>query len=139
MTCACSSFPTTDQGSEQQALIFVLSSNQHRRDMTPYQRAAVAVDFMSQISEGVNQKRIEKLRETLARKAEMECSVILPNTPGESEPLIDARKIAARLMGVSGKYVSHAGRIKRASPELFEEVRKPSRIPTPVDGPPCDT
>lgn len=109
-------------GSEQQALVYVLSSNQHRRDLTPHQRAAVAVDFMSQISEDINQKRIEKLRQTLANKAEGECLENSPNTQDEPETPVNARLIAASIMGVNDNYVGLAKRIKEASPELFEEV-----------------
>jgi len=37
--------------------------------------------------------------------------------------LIDSRAIAANMTGVSDTYVSHAGRIKEAPPELSEDVR----------------
>jgi len=110
-------------GTEQQALTYVLSSNQHRRNLTLSQRGVVAFDIMPKIAQDVNQKRIEKLRETLARKAGGECSVILTNTQGEAGSLVDSRVLAGDIMGVSASYVGHAKRIKEADPELYEEVR----------------
>jgi len=41
--------------------------NQHRRDLTKSQRAAVAATRLPLISEEVNRKRVEKLRGTFAR------------------------------------------------------------------------
>jgi len=110
-------------GTEQQALTYVLSSNQHRRNLTPSQRAIVAFDILPRIAEDTNLKRIEKLRETLARKAGGECSAISPNTQRELERTVSSRAIAADMMGVSENYVGHAKRIKEADPELYEDVR----------------
>ena len=110
-------------GSEQRALIYVLSANQHRRDLTPSQRAVVAVEVMPRIAEDVNLERIEKLRRTLAREADGECLELLPNTGECDEPRVSSRVIAADMMGVSDRYVALAKRVRDASPELFEEVR----------------
>lgn len=110
-------------GTEQQALTYVLSSNQHRRKLTPSQRSVVARDIMPKVAEDVNGKRIEKLRATLARKAEGECSVRLPNTQSGNDPVIDSRVIAGDMMGVSATYVDRAIRVGREDPALLEEVR----------------
>lgn len=110
-------------GTEDQALQYVLSSNQHRRDLDPSQRAVVAVDLLPRISEDVNQKRIEKLRQTLQAKADGECQPNLANTQTDEEKPVTSRVIAADIMGVSHGYVGLAKRLKEASPDLFERVR----------------
>ena len=110
-------------GTEQQALTYVLSSNQHRRNLTPSQRGIVAFDITPGIARDVNRKRIEKLRETLARKAGGECLTISSNTQSEVDRPVSTRAIAADMMGVSENYVEHAKRIKEADAELFEDVR----------------
>ena len=101
----------------------MLSANQHRRDLTPSQRAAVALEAMRRIAEDVNWQRIEKLQQTLARKADGECLELLPNTGECDEPRVSSRVIAADMMGVSDRYVALARRVRDASPKLFEEVR----------------
>ena len=101
----------------------MLSANQHRRDLTPTQRAVVALELMPRIAEDVNRERIEKLQQTLARKAGRECLANSPNTQAEPESPISSRVIAANMMGVGDNYVGLAKRVKEASLELFEEVR----------------
>ena len=51
------------RGTEDEALQYVLSSNQHRRDLSPSQRAVVALTLIPEISEKVAAERIEKIRE----------------------------------------------------------------------------
>ena len=87
-------------GSEERALIFVLSANQHRRDLTASQRAAAAADLIPRIAEDVNRKRVERLRHTLARKAGGECLAKSPNTEGEPDTPVSSRVVAASMMGV---------------------------------------
>ena len=61
------------QGTTDEALLYVISANQHRRDLSKSQRAAVAMDLTPLMSDSINQKRIERLRETLAAKRAGEC------------------------------------------------------------------
>ena len=110
-------------GTEQEALQYVLSSNQHRRDLTSSQRAAVAVDILPQISEDVNQKRIEKIREARLSAAENQTMENSPESGTTEDSPITARALAGDMMGVNDSYVGLAKRIKDASPELFERVR----------------
>ena len=110
-------------GTEQEALQYVLSSNQHRRDLTSSQRAAVAVDILPQISEDVNQKRIEKIREARLSAAGNQTMENSPESESAEDSPITARALAGDMMGVNDSYVGLAKRLKDASPELFERVR----------------
>ena len=98
-------------------------ANQHRRDLTASQRAAVAVELIPRITEDVNRKRIEKLEQTLARKTDSECMENSPDTQEPTESPIRSRAIAGDIMGVNDNYVGLAKRLKEASPELFEQLR----------------
>jgi len=109
-------------GSEQQALTYVLASNQHRRHLTASQRAVVAHEAQPMIAADVNAKRIEKIRETKRRQASGDTMSILTECGAETPPPITSRAIAADVMGVSSGYVAHAKRIKEADPELYGEV-----------------
>ena len=70
----------------------------------------------------MNEKRIEKLRTTLARKAESECSSLMSNTQEASAAKVSSRQIAADMMQVSEGYITMAQRVQREAPELFEEI-----------------
>ena len=110
-------------GSAADALTYVFSANQYHRDMTPSQRAAVAALLLPHIAEGVNQKRIEKLRETLRQKQTGECLMNSSNTQDAAAEPVSAHTIAAHMMRVSRAYVVSACRVLRDAPELFEQVR----------------
>lgn len=110
-------------GSEQQALTYVLSSNQHRRNLTPSQRAVVANETQPLIAEDVNSKRIEKIRQARLRASSGETLSILTGSGTETFSVVTSRAIAADMMGVSTGYVGHTKRIKEADPELYEDVR----------------
>ena len=109
-------------GTDQTALVYVLSVNQNRRELSKSQRAKVAVELLLLISEDVNRKRIERLRETLRLKQTGESMLLVADTPdGVSEPVL-ARVLVADLMGVSGVYVQMALQLQRANPAMFEQV-----------------
>ena len=110
-------------GTEQQALTYVLSSNQHRRKLSASQRGVVANETQPMVSEDVNAKRIEKIRQTMLEKASGKTSSRLIRTTQEGpKPVVSSQAIVADMLGVSTGYVGHAKRIKEADPELYHEV-----------------
>ena len=110
-------------GTEQQALTYVLSSNQHRRHLTASQRAVVANEAQPMVAVEVNAKRIEKIRQARLQQLAREFPSILTGSPDSALSPTESRAIAADMMGVSSGYVSHARRIKEADPELYRGVR----------------
>ena len=76
-------------GTDQEALIRVLSVNQNRRDLTKSQRAAVAATLIPYLSEETNRARIDKLREVQRNRPEGgETLADLPKSiPEDSEPV----------------------------------------------------
>ena len=81
------------------------------------------MELVPRIAEDVNRKRIERLQQTLARKAGGECLANSPNTQVEPESPVSSRVIAASMMGVGDNYVGLAKRVREPSREFFEEVR----------------
>ena len=78
---------------------------------------------MPRIAEGVNRKRIEKIRQARSGEPAEETLPNLAKSGNEAEGPVSSRVIAAHMMGVSHGYVGLAKRVKEASPELFEKVR----------------
>ena len=109
-------------GTDQTALVYVLSVNQNRRELSKSQRAKVAVELLPLISEDVNRKRIERLRETLRLKQTGESMLLVADTPDDATGTVLARSLAADLMGVSGAYVQMAIQLKRLNHDMFEQV-----------------
>ena len=113
----------TFSGTEDQALMYVIAANQHRRELSKSLRAVVAVDLLPHISKDVNRKRIEKLKQSLAARREGECLSQMTNTRSDSGAAVSARAVAADIMGVSDGYVGYAQQLQRDAPELFERIR----------------
>ncbi|MBT3381441.1 MAG: ParB N-terminal domain-containing protein [Lentisphaerae bacterium] len=109
--------------SEQRALVYVLSANQHRRDLTASQRAAVAVDILPEISEDVNRKRIEKIRQARLATSGNQTMANSPESDTNVNAAVTARALAGNMMGVGDNYVGLAKRLKEDAPDLFERVR----------------
>jgi len=129
-------------GTIEEALVYVLSVNQHRRGLSKSQRAAVAATLIPHMSEEISQKRIEKLRESYRRRATGQTLANLPKSiPPGSEP-VSARAIAADIMGVADRYVGDAIRLRRDDPELFSRVHAGSKTlnaaVTQLGAPPAD-
>ena len=74
----------------------------------------VAVELMPHLSEEIKRKRIEKLRETLRRKREGECSKVLSNTQSDDGEVADTCAIAGQMMGVGHTYVTMAARLRQS-------------------------
>ena len=110
-------------GTETDALTYVLSANQHRRELTKSQRAVVAMDLLPMVSEKVARERLEKIRKTWEAKREGGWVELMPPNLGEADGRTLARAVAADMMGVSDRYVQYAVRVRREDPALLERVR----------------
>ena len=110
-------------GTEADALTYVLSANQYRRELTKSQRAAVAATLVPMISEQVAQERLEKVRRTWEAKREGGWREKVPSNLQADDVPTRARAVAADLMGVNDRYVADAMRLQREDPALFEKVR----------------
>lgn len=102
--------PTTDfEGSEADALRFVVSSNLHRRHLTASQKACVAVELLEPFA--AEAKERQGTRTDIVAK--------MPQCSGEK-----ARNQAAEVVGVSPRYVQDAKKLKTESPDVFEQVSR---------------
>ena len=98
---------------------FVAARNLHRRNLTTGQRAAIAAEFLPFIAQEAaeRKRRLSGVRAT--PQAESKGAEVPAKLPERGE----AREAAARTTGVSARSVSEAARIKRESPELYEQVK----------------
>jgi N6-adenosine-specific RNA methylase IME4 len=103
------SFEKQFQGSREEALQFVLSSNR-RRNLTASQRACLAVEYKP-----LFEKEAEK-RLHLSKGRGVKGPELIPEVK-------ESRDSAGSMLGVSGRYVSDAESIQRDSPEAFAEVK----------------
>lgn len=107
---------------------FVLSKNIHRRNLTPSQRAAIAVDLLPLLEAEAKERQVAAAEATnAARLAE-------PETAGETVPAIlpeaspvpsggEAREVAAGLVGASPRYVSDAKALAEKAPDVLDAVK----------------
>ena len=109
-------------GTEDEAFDHVVNVNRHRRGLTKSQCAAVAVELLPYLCADINRDRIRKLRETLRRKREGECSPLMANTQTGDREVVDVYVIAGEIMNVGHTYVTMAARVKREDPELFLKI-----------------
>ena len=91
------------QGTEEEALQYVLSSNLHRRQLSVSQKAAVALELLPLLEEAAEKR--------------MRAGLKTENAGGSAEQ-------AAQLVGVSRASVVRAKFLQENSPELFEQVRQ---------------
>jgi hypothetical protein len=92
----------------------VLSLNLHRRQLTASQRAAVATESLPHFEAEAEKRRREKISDSRT-------SETVELVPPSQE--VKSRDQAGALVGVNGRYVSEAKRIKEESPETFEKVK----------------
>ena len=86
-------------GTDQTALVYVLSVNQHRRELSKSQRAAVAVQLLPFISADVQAKRSARITATQRRKRTGEImSRVAGSPPGASSEPALTRSVAADRM-----------------------------------------
>jgi len=86
-------------GTDQAALTYVLSVNQHRRELSKSQRAAVAVQLLPFISADVQAKRSARITATQRRKRTGEImSRVAGSPPGASSEPALTRSVAADRM-----------------------------------------
>jgi len=116
--------PTLEEfhGTEEEALDYVLAKNVQRRQLTASQKAIVALRCLEQIKDDVAQRRVERIKETIAAKKEM--GELLPSSPKN----LKSTDIAGMIVGVSGRYVADALLLQQKAPELLDDVFA-NRIP----------
>lgn len=117
----------TFQGSDSDAIDFVMSTNR-RRNLNSGQKAAVAADYedlIKAIREEVERERrakqAEELSKTHAAKLEGVCGKNLPQTNTRDE-FKTAHKVA-QLFNTNRTYVNQAVKMKEQAPEVFERVK----------------
>src|SRR5262249_25575172 len=96
-------------------LNFVIAKNWRRRQLSTSQKVAVAVLIEERLAEDAK-KRQREHRGTGPGKPGQSLKVILP------EVFRQARDQAAEEVGVSASYVSRLKKVKKKSPEVFEQV-----------------
>lgn len=96
---------------------YVWELNGDRRNLTPSQRACVAVDLLPELEKEAKKRHREKSAEGGKSKGK-------EKTPTPSTTKHQARDDAAKLTGTNPRYVSDAKAVKQADPELFEEVKQ---------------
>ena len=95
----------------QTPLEYVLSANLKRRHLTVSQRAALAVHILPMLEVEARERK---------RAGGRDLPVNLPE--GQPAGQGDTRDQAGTLLGVSGKYVSTAKRVRMEDPDVFEHV-----------------
>jgi hypothetical protein len=112
------------------ALLFVVSKNLHRRMLTQAQRAAIAAELMPQLQAEAK----ERIKEGASAGGHTAGSGRPKNSPTpktaggylpnkKSAMQGEARNIAATAMQVGKTSVSTAAAVRKADPQLFEQVK----------------
>lgn len=105
--------PEFQQYTGSDPLGFVVLKNIYRRDLTPSQRACIAVDILPFYEEQAKERKLS----TLKQYSDREKIPYRENVKGK------ASEFAAEVMRVNPRYVSNAKRVKEERPELFEEMK----------------
>lgn len=101
---------------------YVVSKNMMRRQLTSSQKAAIAVDMLPFFEEENEKKRREKIsvyRETGETSPQMDTSETVAKIPPSK-----SRDIVGEKVGISGRYISEAKKLKEENPEAFEAVKR---------------
>ena len=120
---ACSDLgiePTTREYDGDEPAAYVLSLNVKRRNLTPSQRAAIAVEFLPELEEEAKKRQGEHLRSAPRDHLGHAKSGSLEPDLGKTHR---AREDAGALVGVSGATVDRARRVKERAPDDFERVK----------------
>jgi ParB-like nuclease domain len=107
-------------------LTFVISKNAKRRQLTKSQLACIAVDVKRVLEKEIAAESIPRLVESGRKGGKAESKHFGNNAEVLSDkkaPKRDARKEAAKTVGVAERYISDVERIKEQSPEVFEAVK----------------
>lgn len=94
-------------------LEFIASRNLHRRNLTPGQRAAIALDIKDRLNAEYKARMIANLKHGSK----------LPTASPNQDTGANACQEAAAMLGTNATYVGAVQRIKGASPELFSQIR----------------
>ena len=102
--------PTREWDGNGSPVNFVVSANLHRRHLTTSQKAAVSV-------------AIKTALETEARERQRMAGKLKEKFP-EAQEKGQARDLAGKIVGVSGRYIDEAEKIKDTDSRLFDEVHR---------------
>jgi len=97
---------------------FSIDKNMNRRDLTASQRAAIAVVYLPMLEAEARERqgtRTDLAKDNIVAKLP-QCSEVDPPAP-------KSRDTAAKMMGVSPRYVSDAKTLQEDAPDLFSEVQ----------------
>lgn len=114
----------TFQGSDSDAIDFVMSTNR-RRNLNSGQKAAVAADYedlIKAIREEVERERIEKQKANAANQHKEALGKKLPQPSSPKDEFKTAHKVA-QLFNTNRTYVNQAVKMKEQAPEVFERVK----------------
>ena len=110
-----------------QPAAYVLSLNVKRRNLTQSQRAAIVLDFLPKLKEE-SRKRQSEAGKKFGRGIDSSG----PNGPKLS-PAKRAREEAGELVGISGRTVERARRVREEAPEEFERIKQGKTTVTAAD------
>jgi len=109
---------------------FSVSENMRRRDLTPPQKAAVAVDLLPLLREEALERKAQGGRggfRASVGEGSMDVEDAGEMRADEDKAFLpylgQARDQAGSMVGVSPRYVSDATRVKKNAPAAFEELR----------------
>ena len=108
-----------DEGAElitpESAAEWIISHNLKRRHLTPSQAAAIATEYEEYLA-------VEAKKRQVTAGEKYGRGKVVENFPQPNGP--KASDEAGALLGVSGRSVRDAKAVKKADPELFEEVKR---------------
>ena len=107
---------TNPNGAITSPTIYVVSKNLHRRHLTISQRAAIAAEMLPMLQEEARHRQMSSLR----NQPHSSSSRILEDDKGSR----GSSEKAASALGISHWSVESANAVKKATPEVFEQIKK---------------